>query len=173
MSGCRLAGGRCSQPFSAKVLADSVVDGTSGCRRPSARPMRRSGRAASKAGPRSVHSARSTSRRSASLGHDSAPAADRHAAERNLHHAVVRPGHERTGVGLPARIPQDRAPRPRAPNPHRPKGAGNSGSAPTLGTWYYDYLQRRQQACAQAPKPIRRIGIDELSLKKNIGSWSP
>ena len=43
----------------------------------------------------------------------------------------------------------------------------------TLGTWYYDYLQRRQAACDQPPKPIRRIGIDELSLKKNIGSSSP
>jgi len=43
----------------------------------------------------------------------------------------------------------------------------------TLGTWYYDYLQCRQAACAQPPKPTRRIGIDELSLKKNIGSSSP
>jgi transposase len=43
----------------------------------------------------------------------------------------------------------------------------------TLGTWYYDYLQRRQPARDQAPKPIRRIGVDELSLKKNIGSSSP
>jgi len=43
----------------------------------------------------------------------------------------------------------------------------------TLGTWYYDYLQRRQTAGNPAPKPIRRIGIDELSLKKNIGSSSP
>ncbi len=43
----------------------------------------------------------------------------------------------------------------------------------TLGTWYYDYLQRRQPTCAQPRKPIRRIGIDELSLKKNIVSSSP
>jgi transposase len=43
----------------------------------------------------------------------------------------------------------------------------------TLGTWYYDYLQRRQTACDPAPKPIRHLGIDELSLKKNIGSSSP
>ena len=43
----------------------------------------------------------------------------------------------------------------------------------TLGTWYYDYLQRRQPGGDQPPKPIRRIGIDELSLKKNIGSSWP
>jgi transposase len=43
----------------------------------------------------------------------------------------------------------------------------------TLGTWYYDYLQRRQTAYHPVPKPIRRIGIDELSLKKNTGSSSP
>jgi transposase len=43
----------------------------------------------------------------------------------------------------------------------------------TLATWYYDYLQRRQSAGDQPPKPIRRIGIDELSLKKNIGSSLP
>src|SRR5438876_8684508 len=43
----------------------------------------------------------------------------------------------------------------------------------TLGTWYYDYLQRRQPVCNQARKPIRRIGIDELSLKKTIASSSP
>jgi hypothetical protein len=43
----------------------------------------------------------------------------------------------------------------------------------TLATWYYDYLQRRQSACAQPPKPIRRLGIDELSLKKNIASSLP
>jgi hypothetical protein len=36
----------------------------------------------------------------------------------------------------------------------------------TLGAWYYDYLQRRQQVRAPAVKPIRRLGIDELSLKK-------
>jgi transposase len=42
----------------------------------------------------------------------------------------------------------------------------------TLDNWYYDYLQRRQQTHAPATKPIRRIGIDELSLKKNIGSSS-
>ncbi len=44
--------------------------------------------------------------------------------------------------------------------------------AQTLARWYYDYLQRRQASSAQPLKPIRRIGIDELSLKKNIGSSS-
>jgi transposase len=43
----------------------------------------------------------------------------------------------------------------------------------TLGTWYYDYLQHRQQTRDQPVQPIRRIGIDELSLKKNIDSSSP
>ena len=43
----------------------------------------------------------------------------------------------------------------------------------TLGRWYYDYLQRRQAAPDQALKPIRRIGIDELSLKKSTASSSP
>jgi transposase len=36
----------------------------------------------------------------------------------------------------------------------------------TLGDWYYGYLQRRQIPSDQKQKPIRRIGIDELSLKK-------
>ena len=40
-----------------------------------------------------------------------------------------------------------------------------------LGRWYYDYLERHQQQTAKAPgPPIRRIGIDELSLKKGTGS---
>lgn len=43
----------------------------------------------------------------------------------------------------------------------------------TLGRWYYDYLQRRQAAPNQALKPIQRIGIDELSLKKSTASSSP
>ena len=43
----------------------------------------------------------------------------------------------------------------------------------TLGRWYYDYLKRRQAAPDQALKPIQRIGIDELSLKKNTASSSP
>lgn len=42
----------------------------------------------------------------------------------------------------------------------------------TLGRWYYDYLQRRQPSNGEGFKPIRHIGIDELSLKKNIGSSS-
>src|SRR5947208_9300852 len=36
----------------------------------------------------------------------------------------------------------------------------------TLGDWYYDYLQRRPHASGQKIKPVRRLGIDELSLKK-------
>jgi transposase len=43
----------------------------------------------------------------------------------------------------------------------------------TLATWYYDYVQRRPQQKGQELKPVRHIGIDELSLKKNIGSSSP
>ena len=43
----------------------------------------------------------------------------------------------------------------------------------TLGRWYYDYVERRRVAPSAALKPIQRIGIDELSLKKNIGSSSP
>jgi transposase len=36
----------------------------------------------------------------------------------------------------------------------------------TLGDWYYAYLQRRQNPSGQKRKPVRRLGIDELSLKK-------
>src|SRR6266436_4398240 len=36
----------------------------------------------------------------------------------------------------------------------------------TLGDWYYDYLQRRPQPSGHKLKPVRRLGIDELSLKK-------
>jgi transposase len=36
----------------------------------------------------------------------------------------------------------------------------------TLGDWYYAYLQRRPQPSGQQLQPVRRIGIDELSLKK-------
>lgn len=43
----------------------------------------------------------------------------------------------------------------------------------TLGRWYYDHIDRRRTANSTPLKPIRRIGIDELSLKKNIGSSSP
>ena len=40
----------------------------------------------------------------------------------------------------------------------------------TLETWYYQYLERRSRA--RAPQPIRSMGIDELSLKKNSGSFA-
>lgn len=43
----------------------------------------------------------------------------------------------------------------------------------TLARWYYDYVERRRAARSEPLKPIRRIGIDELSLKKNTGSSSP
>jgi transposase len=43
----------------------------------------------------------------------------------------------------------------------------------TLARWYYDYVARRRVAPGAPLKPITRIGIDELSLKKNIGSSSP
>ena len=43
----------------------------------------------------------------------------------------------------------------------------------TLARWYYDYVERRRVAPGQPLKPITRIGIDELSLKKNIGNSSP
>ena len=43
----------------------------------------------------------------------------------------------------------------------------------TLGDWYYDYVQRRPNQNGQELKPVRHLGIDELSLKKNIGSLSP
>jgi transposase len=39
----------------------------------------------------------------------------------------------------------------------------------TLEGWYYDYLRRRQEV-PQAGKPIRSLGIDELSLKKGTGN---
>jgi transposase len=42
----------------------------------------------------------------------------------------------------------------------------------TLADWYYGYLQRRTVQSPQALKPVRRLGIDELSLKKSIGSMS-
>lgn len=43
----------------------------------------------------------------------------------------------------------------------------------TLEDWYYDYLQRQQAQVAQSARPIRSLGIDELSLKKDTGSTSP
>jgi transposase len=44
----------------------------------------------------------------------------------------------------------------------------------TLANWYYDYVERlQQQPPASAPlKPIRRVGIDELSLKKSSDNSS-
>jgi transposase len=47
-------------------------------------------------------------------------------------------------------------------------------SESSLGRWYYDYLERRQQQPTDAAaKPIRQLGIDELSLKKSTGNSSP
>jgi len=40
----------------------------------------------------------------------------------------------------------------------------------TLARWYYDYVERQQQAPPANLKPIKSIGIDELSLKKSTGS---
>jgi transposase len=42
-----------------------------------------------------------------------------------------------------------------------------------LERWYYDYVERQQQQPPVPRKPITSLGIDELSLKKNIGSTSP
>lgn len=41
----------------------------------------------------------------------------------------------------------------------------------TLERWYYDWVERQRDTTPAAP--ITRIGIDELSLKKNTGSSSP
>jgi transposase len=41
----------------------------------------------------------------------------------------------------------------------------------TLSRWYYDHVQRQlDRPQAEAAKPIRSLGIDELSLKKSTGS---
>lgn len=40
----------------------------------------------------------------------------------------------------------------------------------TAEHWYYDYLERRQKGPAGDLMPIRSLGIDELSLKKDTGS---
>ncbi len=40
----------------------------------------------------------------------------------------------------------------------------------SLERWYYDYVERNTQKSAATFKPIRSIGIDELSLKKSTGS---
>jgi transposase len=42
----------------------------------------------------------------------------------------------------------------------------------TLGRWYYEYLERRRTTSNETLKPTTRIGIDELSLKKNIANSS-
>jgi hypothetical protein len=43
----------------------------------------------------------------------------------------------------------------------------------TLEGWYYAFIERQQQRATEAaPGPIRRIGIDELSLKKGTDSSS-
>jgi transposase len=44
----------------------------------------------------------------------------------------------------------------------------------TLENWYYDYVERQQnQTGRSSPKPIRHLGIDELSLKKSTDNLSP
>lgn len=44
----------------------------------------------------------------------------------------------------------------------------------TLEGWYYDDVERRQSDSARTPTgPIRRIGIDDLSLKSGTDSSSP
>lgn len=43
----------------------------------------------------------------------------------------------------------------------------------TLEGWYYDYVERQQQKPTGQLKPIERLGIDELSLKKSTGPSSP
>jgi transposase len=42
----------------------------------------------------------------------------------------------------------------------------------TLTRWYYDYVERQQESPPATLKPIKSIGIDELSLKKSIASLS-
>jgi transposase len=39
-----------------------------------------------------------------------------------------------------------------------------------LERWYYDYVERMTQKSAATFKPIKSLGIDELSLKKSTGS---
>jgi transposase len=40
----------------------------------------------------------------------------------------------------------------------------------TLERWYYDYVERQAQQSPAGLKPIKSLGIDELSLKKSTGS---
>jgi transposase len=43
----------------------------------------------------------------------------------------------------------------------------------TMGDWYYGFVERQQAAAARTPVgPIRRIGVDELSLKNDTASSS-
>lgn len=46
----------------------------------------------------------------------------------------------------------------------------------SLERWYYDFVERQQtrtpSSPSSPPKPIRRLGIDELSLKKSTGNSS-
>ena len=42
----------------------------------------------------------------------------------------------------------------------------------TVEEWYYEYVRRRQGQPQADVQPVRSLGIDELSLKKNIGSSS-
>lgn len=42
----------------------------------------------------------------------------------------------------------------------------------TLERWYYDFVERERTAVNAAARPIRSLGIDELSLKKSTGSSS-
>jgi hypothetical protein len=42
----------------------------------------------------------------------------------------------------------------------------------TVEDWYYDYLERQQKERESGSgfQPVRSLGIDELSLKKDTGS---
>jgi hypothetical protein len=40
----------------------------------------------------------------------------------------------------------------------------------TAEGWYYQYLERQRRAPARHLQPVRSLGIDELSLKKDTGS---
>lgn len=42
----------------------------------------------------------------------------------------------------------------------------------TLADWYYDFLQRRPNATGKPLQVVRRMGIDELRLKKKTRSTS-
>lgn len=43
----------------------------------------------------------------------------------------------------------------------------------TLAGWYYAFVERQQAGGEETARPIRSLGIDELSLKKSTGSSSP